>query len=698
MATELGKLEAAAGAIGRHQGLILPVAVAAMVLVILVPLPAGLMNVLLLGNVALAAVVLLMTVFVGSPLEFSVFPSLLLGTTLFRLVLSLAATRLILTCGADGRTIAEAQGAAGGVLWAFGQFVTSGSLAVGVILFVVLAIMQFGVVTQGAARISEVAARFVLDAMPGKQAAIDADLAAEAVTLEQARERRGTVAREADFYGAMDGASKFLRGDAIAAVLVLLVNVLGGLYVGLVQYHWPLGSTAELFVRLTIGAGLATQVPAFLVSVAAALIVSRSGAETDLGRQVVSQLTARPVAIGITAVLLAGLLLTSLPKLPVLLLGGGCLGLALVLRRREQAAAASQGSQAASPAAKGLAVQHVRDLLAVDAMRIELGFALISLVDGEGGALLGRVAGLRRRMAAELGLIVPPIRIRDDMQRDARSYAIFIRGAEVASGRLYPREVLAVGPQDGGEVLIGRVTTDPAAGGWAIWISPSQRARAEAMGYAVADSAEVLLTHLDVTIRRHAAELLSRQQVAELLDNLKATAPSLVAEVTGKLTTAQIQKVLQNLLREQVSVRDLEGIIEYLCDAACRSNETSELTERVRAAMGRSLCQQFCDGEGRLSCVSLSPALEQELGSYVADGPAGGAAAIPAEVGKAVSQAVSEGLASLRGQGRRPVVVCAPEIRPALWRLLEAAVPEAVVLGYNEIESVKVESVASLGI
>jgi len=692
------------GTVARYQGLILPVAVAAMVLVILVPLPPELMNVLLLGNIALAAVMLLMTIFVASPLEFNVFPSLLLGATLLRLVLNLAATRLILTCGADGQTLEEAQGAAGGVLWSFGQFVTSGSLAVGAVLFMILVIVQFVVVTKGAARISEVAARFVLDAMPGKRMAIDADLAASLITPAQAQQRRQTVAREADFYGAMDGASKFLRGDAVAGVLVLLVNVLGGLYVGMVQYHWNLAATADLFVRLTIGQGLVTQVPAFLVAIAAALIVSRSNVEADLSKQVISQLTARPLALAITAALLGAMALTSLPKLPLLLLSGGCLGLALLLRRRREAIpdhkeAAEPAPQPAAPAA-----QNLRDLLAVEAMRIDLGFALIGLVDSpQPGGLLNRIAALRRQLATELGIILPPIRIRDNMDIDSRGYVLCIRGAKVAGGKLYPRQVLAIpgAPGDVGaapDALMGRPATDPTFGGEAIWISPSHRPQAEAMGYVVADSTDVLMTHLAETVRRHAAELLGRQQVADLLDNLKATAASLVAEVAAKLTAAQIHKVLQNLLRERVSIRNLEGILEALCDAASQTNQVEALTEQVRSALGRSLCQQFCDRDGKLPCVHLSPALEQELGAYAAEGPAYSAAGVPPAVGKAVSKALSDGLASFRRQGRRPVIVCAPQIRPVVRKLLAGAAPEAVVLGYNEIDSVEVESLASLGI
>jgi len=699
MATGQLHLEPLGGRAASLPGLALPIAAAAMVLVILLPLPPTVMNVLLLGNIALATVVLLMTIFVAGPLEFSVFPSLLLGTTLLRLVLTIAATRLILTCGADGRSAEDAQLAAGGVLWSFSQLVTAGSLAVGVVLFAIIVMVQFVVVTKGATRISEVAARFVLDALPGRQMAIDADLAASVVTPGEARQRRSQLAREADFYGAMDGASKFLRGDAIAAILVLAVNLLGGLYVGAAQYGWSLRTSAELFTRLTIGAGLAMQIPALIVSVAAALIVSRSNAETDLGKELTSQLTARPAALAITGGLLAVMMLTSLPKVPLLILAGACIALATVLRRRRTPPAAAGVPAQQEAAGQRPAGQKVSDLLAVDAMRIELGFALVGLVDQpEKGALLGRIANLRKRIASQLGVIVPPIRIMDNMEMESRGYAIFIRGAKVAGGRLHPRLLLAISDEHTSGALMGREASEPASGRAAVWISPSQRARAEAMGYAVVESCGVLVTHLEQTIRRHAAELLSRRHVAELLENLKAGASQLVAEVTTNLTLSQIQKVLQNLLREQVSIRDLESILEALADASCQTNRVELLTEQVRSALGRLLCQQFCGRDGKLSCVYLAASLEQELGTYLSEGPPSGAAAIPPEVGKEVSRVVAQPLAELQRQGRWPVVVCAPQIRPAVSKLIAAAVPEAVVLGYNEIDSVEVESVASVGI
>ena len=401
MAEQAGPLQTAVQFIERHRGLILPVVAAGMIFVILMPLPPVVINLLLIANLTLAAMILLTVIYVDSPLDFSVFPTVLLGATVFRLVLNVATTRLILTAGADGRGIAEAQSAAGQVVWTFSHFVTAGSLAVGVILFVIIAVVQFVVITKGAARISEVSARFVLDAMPGKQMAIDGDLSAGLITEVQARQRRQTVSRQADFHGAMDGASKFLRGDAVAAVVITLVNILGGIYVGMVQYGWNFSDTVDLFTRLTIGDGLVAQVPALIISLSAALLVTRSAAKTNLGEEVVRQLASRPIVLGLTAVFLAALSLTSLPKGPLLLLGVGLVGLAMLLSRRQKAAEAAAEDEAADTPDErtGPAVDDIQELLTVDPIRIEMGYALVSLVDSSQGDLLSRITALRRQIA-----------------------------------------------------------------------------------------------------------------------------------------------------------------------------------------------------------------------------------------------------------------------------------------------------------
>jgi len=702
MADEARTFSGLTRAIGRRRGLLLPIGAAALIFVVLVPLPPGLVDVLLAANITISAIILLTAIYVASPLDFSVFPSVLLGATLFRLVLNVATTRLILTAGAAGRGIAEAQTAAGQVIWAFSDFVTRGSLTVGVILFAIIVVIQFVVVTKGAARISEVAARFVLDAMPGKQMAIDADLAAGLISEDQARSRRARISREADLYGAMDGASKFLRGDAVAAVLITLINILGGLYVGMVQYGWDLSRTASLFTRLTIGDGLVTQIPAFLVSVSAALIVTRSTARSNLSEEVVSQLVSRPIVLVITAVFLAMLALTSLPKVPLLTLGAGCAALAAVLSRRKALAAgadaAGESASEGREAAEG-EPQHVEHLLRVDPLRIELGYALVRLVDpAQGGRLLERIAALRRQMALELGLVVPPIRIRDNLGLDARGYAIKVRGATVASGRLYPRQLLAVAGRGAAGKLLGRDAADPASGMPAVWISPSQRLQAERMNYAVVEPAGVVAAHLAEVVRLHAHELLSRERVVMLLENLKPSAANLVEEANRKLGVGQIRKVLQGLLRERVPIRDLELILEALCEAGQRSDDADLLTEHVRQRMGRTLSQRYCDEEGRLWCVSLDASLEEAIQSHVALASRPSAAAVPPDLGRRITGAVTEALGPLREQGRRPVVLCSPEIRPAVTRLISGSLPQAAVLAYNEIGSAEVQSIESVGI
>ena len=564
-----------------------------------------------------------------------------------------------------------------------------------VILFSILVVVQFIVVTKGAARISEVAARFTLDAMPGKQMAIDADLNAGLVTEEQARKRRQEVGLEADFYGAMDGASKFLRGDAVSSVVITLVNILGGIYVGMMEYGWSWEQTVGVFTRLTIGDGLVTQIPAFVISVAAALLVTRSTARTNLGEQMVGQIASRPTVLAIAAAFLGVLMLTKLPKIPLLLLGGGMAGLAYWLWSRRKLQAATQPP---GPAAAPSAPQDLQKLLAIDPMRIDLGYALVRLVDStRQGDLMERITSLRTKIAEEVGLLVPPVRIRDDMRLDAHGYAIFIRGSKIASGRIYPNQLLAVGEDDAVGKLLGRQTTEPVFGMPATWISPAQQARAQAMNYTVIDPCGVLTAHLRETILSHAEELLTREQMGRLLDNLRQRCPQLVQEVADKVKPLVIQKVLQNLLRERVAIRDLETILESLLAAAEHSDQPDTLTEQVRWSMARALSQQYCADDGRLWCVSLEPSLEEAVSRYIAQSPEGRTSAIPPQVNQKIVHAVAEGLAGLQKQGRQPVVLCAPGVRAAVRQLLAPVMPRAAVLAYNEIESVQVQSVASIG-
>ena len=712
MAERAATIDRMAGAIGRHRGMLLPIGAAALIFVVLVPVPPGVMDLLLAGNIMLSAIVLLTAIYIRTPLEFSVLPSVLLGSTLLRLVLNVASTRLILTAGADGRSVVEAQSAAGHVIWAFSEFVARGSLVVGVVLFAILVVIQFVVVTKGAARISEVAARFVLDAMPGKQLAIDADVAGGLIDQAQAQQRRAKIASEADMYGAMDGASKFLRGDAVAAAIITCINILGGLYVGLVQYGWDLSQSAGLFTRLTIGDGLVTQIPALLISVAAALVVTRSTSRTNLGEEVLAQLAARPAVLVITAVFMGALCLTSLPKGPLLTLGAGCVALAAFLSRRQPrggsssdapvsggAGADGAGLWGPAPARADALNEDVEQLLSVDPMRIELGYALVRLVDAsQGGDLLERIAALRRQVALELGLIVPPIRIRDNLGIDARGYVIKVRGAKVASARLYPNQLLAIAGDHPVGKVIGREVEEPAFGTPAAWISHSQREQAERLNYTVIDPAGVVVTHLAEVIRRHAQVLLSRQRVASLLDGLRNTASDLVAEVTGKFTVGQIQKVLQALLRERVPIRDLETILEALCESSDTADDADMLVECVRQHIARTISQQYCDEDGKLWCVCLDGPLEETLRAHLGVMGRPDPSAVPPELAGRIGRGMAEALGRLRQRGRAAVVLCSPEVRMTIKQLIAPTMPEAAVLGYNEIDSVEVHSMESVGI
>jgi len=701
MAEEMGNLKALAMRLHRHRGLILPLAATGLIFAVLVPIPPVLMNVLLVGNITLAAVILLTTIYVNSPLEFSVFPSLLLLATLVRLVLNVATTRLILTAGEGGRSMQEAQLAAGQVIWAFSHFVTAGSLEVGVILFTILAVIQFVVITKGAARVSEVAARFVLDAMPGKQMAIDADLSAGLIDEGQAHVRRQEISRQADFYGAMDGASKFVRGDAVAAVIITLVNITGGLYIGMVRYGWSADQTVGLFTRLTIGDGLVAQIPAFIISVSAALIVTRSASKSNLPEEVIGQLTSRPIVLVIVAGFLASLTFTSLPKAPLLLIGTGCVGLAWVLSRRRKAAADGDGSPAGSVrgAADRSEDQRLGMLLTIDPLRIDLGYALVPLVDGERGAdLLGRIAKLRRSIASDLGMVVPSVKIADDMSLEPGQYVVAVRGVKAASGRLHPRRLLAVGGEDTTGELAGPEAWDPLTTRPAVWISHDQKQRAESLNYTIKSPAAILAEHLGEVIRIHAADLLSRQQTSRLMDKIRQLAPDVVTEAIECFGLGKIHKLLQNLLADGVPIRDMEMILETICEGAARSKDVDEVTALVRLALSRALTQRYCGGDGKLWCVSLAPALAEEIRrqadksdspELLADSPARA---------RRISEALADGLARLTRHGRSPIVLCDPKIRAPLRKMIAPVMPRATVLAYNEVDSAEVQFVGSVGI
>ncbi len=673
--------------------MVVPIGATCLILVILIPLPTSLMDILLAGNITLSAVVLLTVMYMIHPLEFSAFPSLLLTLTLFRLVLNTATTRLILTNGPQGTD------AAGQVIQVFGEFVAAGSLAVGIIIFIIIVVIQFVVITKGATRIAEVAARFTLDGMPGKQMAIDADLNAGLIDEPEARRRRAEISSEADFYGAMDGASKFVRGDAIAGIIITFVNILGGLYVGMVEAGMPLYECMGTFTRLTIGDGLVSQIPAFIVSVAAAMLVTRSTAKRNLGDEILGQLGSRPVALALAAVFLAILSLTPLPKGPLLLLGGSLVLMAVVLTRSQAAQARAEAGKAQADASRAASSEPVEKQLLPDPMELEVGYGLIKLVDRkQGGDLLDRIALLRRQMALDLGIIVPPIRIRDNRQVEPNAYRVKIRGVDIAEGQAMPGQLLAIDSGLATEPLAGIETVEPAFKLKAYWIDEGDRATAEHRNYTVVDAIGVLTTHLTEVIKQHAADLLTRQETNRLLDNLREKSPKVVEDVIPEpLKAGDVQKVLQNLLRERVPIRDLETVLETLGDWGLRTKDTDVLTEYVRNALARTICHTHRDESNQIQCITLDPKLEEQINSHIERSERGAFMTLPPATQNKIVEAVNNQIqqAIPAAGGRTPVILCSPQVRGWVRRLIEPVLPQVAVLSYNEI--VRGIDVKSLG-
>ncbi len=663
-----------------NRGMLFPAAAAMLIFVILMPLPTAMLDMLLVTNILLSTIVLMTVMYLRSPLEFSSFPSLLLALTLLRLVLNVATTRLILVNGDSGTA------AAGHVVQAFGTFVAGNSLAVGVIIFLIIMVIQFVVITKGATRIAEVAARFTLDGMPGKQMAIDADLNAGMIDEAEARRRRQEISSEADFYGAMDGASKFVRGDAIAGIVITFVNVLGGLYVGMVEHGMPLMQALEVFTKLSIGDGLSSAVPAFVLSIGAGMLVTRSTGKTNLGEEVLSQLLAKPVALATAAAFLIALTLTPMPTIPLVTLAAGCGTMAWFLQNSSRKESARKLSD--QRAAERAKPEKVETQLQVDALELQIGFGLVRLVDKtRGGDLLDRITSIRRQIAIELGIVIPPVRIRDNGSLAPTHYSVLLRGQEIASGDIHADQLLAIDSGLAGEPLIGTQTRDPAFGLTAWWITPDQRARAEALNYTVVEPTGVLATHLTELIKRNAAELLSRAETHKLLDNLKQRNQALLDEVVpGLLKAGEVQKVLQNLLRERVPIRDLETILETLGDWAPRSKDPEVLTEYTRNALARTICAQYRDPAGVIHCVTLDPATEDYLAANIQRLDHGSALTVPpdrqAELAARLRQQVE---AASSASAATPVVLCSPQVRVWLRRIIEPVLPQTPVLALNEI-------------
>lgn len=667
------------------QGLVFPILIVLSVLVIITPLPPMVMDLLLATNITLAVVILLTTIYVTKPLEFSVFPSLLLGTTLARLVLNIASTRLCLT-----RAHIDGTSAAGEVIEAFGKFVAGGQLVVGLILFAIIVLIQFIVITKGATRISEVAARFALDGMPGKQMAIDADLNAGIITQDIAKARRAEVAQQADFYGAMDGAGKFVSGDAIAGIVITIINIVGGLIIGVLMHKMPLAQAAEVYTTLTIGDGLVSQVPGFLIALSSGLLTTRSSTESNLSQEMLGQIFRSSEAMFVAGAFVMALAFTGLPMIPMLCLGGGCAAIAMTLRGKSQREETQQQQEqhaaaAAAPAPDTEAAPERQ--LHVEAMELELGYGLIRLADpASGGDLLDRMKRIRTKIAQELGIILPKVRVRDNVRLEPRNYQIKIKDVPIAWGTIYPEALLAIDTGNVTGTLPGIETTEPAFGRPARWIEAAYGERAELLGYNVVEPAAVIITHLTEVVRSHSDELLNRQQVHELLNNLKERSPKVVEElIPDLLKPAQLHMILANLLRERVPVRDLESILETLGEYADKTKDLTILTEYVRHGLSRTICAQCRDAKRVLHVVTLEPALEDVLGGGIEFGERGLIIKLSPQVTEAVTSELAKLLQKLVRVGRPMVVLCSPQIRAGMRQMTHASLPKLNVISLNEV-------------
>jgi flagellar biosynthesis protein FlhA len=606
----------------------------------------------------------------------------LLAATLGRLVLNVASTRLILT-----RAETDGLYAAGGVIKSFGEFVAGDRIVVGIIIFTILVVIQFVVITKGATRISEVAARFALDGMPGRQMAIDADLNAGIIDEREAQRRREEITRQADFYGAMDGASKFVRGDAIAGIIITLINICGGFVIGVAQMGMSFAESAELFTKLTIGDGLVTQVPGFFISIAAALLTTRSTQKSDLPVEFLQQVFSRPQALIVAGAFVALLVFTQLPTVPLLMIGSACVGLAVLMKRQTQSLEARQAVHEAEQKAKASRPEErIEDYLSIDPMEMEIGVGLIALADpNRGGDLLSRITGVRRNIAGEMGIVLPKVRIRDNLRLDECRYRIKIANNPVAEGEVRPNLLLAMASGMSQDRIPGIPTKDPVFDQPAVWIEPGAKDQAQMLGYTPVEPAAVLATHLENVARRHADELLTRDATQHLIDELKKTSPAVVNELIPEtMKLAEVQQVLQMLLREEVPIRNLSVILETLGDYAPRIKDPVWLAEYVRARVARTICSRWRDAENRLYVITMDPAMEDRIAAGI-DKERGLVVRMSPKAIEKTCQRIADEAVKLTQTGRRPVLLVSPQIRAGLKQLTSATLPRLVVLSYNEI-------------
>ncbi len=688
----MAKTRSSIGVLLRQGDLWLILGIFGTILLLIFPVPPVFLDLLLTVSIAMALLVLLVILYVEEPADFTGFPTLLLFITLFRLALNVASTRLILL-----------DGYAGHIIEAFGNFVVRGNYVVGLVVFLILVLINFIVITKGAGRIAEVAARFTLDAMPGKQMAIDAELSAGVITEAEARNRRRKVEQEADFYGAMDGASKFVRGDAIAAILITLINVLGGFAIGVMQRGLTVPEALQRFTLLSIGDGLVSQVPALITSMAAGLLVTRAAAKNNLGTELRNQLLLYPRALSIlSGMMFVMAIVPGLPALPFLVLG---VCTALVARKIHknpaQTAAETKAGEKAADVAQKKEPEKLESLLQLDAFQIELGYSLVSLADQrKGGDLLDRVTGVRRNFTQEMGVVVPPIRLRDNLQMKPNEYRFLIKGSPVAQGTIMPGYWLAMNASNSKNALKGIPTTEPVFQLPATWITDAERKNAELAGYTVVDASSVLVTHLSETVKRFCHEILSRQDVQNLLDNLKQTHSTVVNElIPAQLTVGQVQRILQNLLAEGISIRNLSSILERVGDHAHITKNPDELSEYARRALGAQIVRNYQQDNGPLRAITLDPRLEQQIAQGIRQTPTEISLVLDPNIARHIIDKLSRFVQAMVASGQQPVLLCAPQIRLGFKRFFESAFAELVVLSYPEIPSrIEVQSAGHIDV
>ncbi len=678
--------------ITKNSDVAMAILVVLIVVFMIIPLPVLLLDMLLSFNITFALIILLVGMYIVKPLELSALPSILLVTTLFRLSLNIASTRMILLHGNEGPM------AAGKVISAFGNFVVGGNYLVGIIIFLILVVINFVVITKGAGRIAEVAARFTLDAMPGKQMSIDADLNAGLIDDGEAKARRLEISQEAEYYGSMDGANKFIRGDAVAGIIITLINIIGGLGIGVFQNDMSFADAAQTYTLLTVGDGLVSQVPALIISTAVGFIVSRAASESNMGKEITSQILLHPRAIAIAATVLFGLgMVPGLPTFPFIILSilSGSVAYVVFQTRKtalKEKSVEKRESKTESP-------EKLKPLAPLDILALEVGYGLIPLVDAEqNGELLDRIKSIRRQLAQEVGIIVPSVHIQDNMQLKAGEYSILLKGNEVAKGELMPNCYLAINPGTAEEEIDGIPTKEPTYGLPAFWIKEEVKESAMSKGYTAVDISTVLTTHLSDVIRRHAHELLGRQEVQQLLDSLKSSHPKVVEElIPNLLSLGAVGKVLQNLLMEQIPVRDLLTILETLADWAPMIKDIDTLTEYVRQSLARTITKLYQTSDGKIPLITLNQSVENAISGAIQQTEQGSFLAMEPNLVQKIMKVLTENLEKFSQLNCQPIVLCSAQIRSHFKKLVDRFIPDLVVLSYNDIlKNVKIQSIGTV--